>query len=264
MSFPCKNTRILQYLIYLSLVPAWIIAQTPNTTTPAVPSSPPIPSIVLNGPIVDAYQTPFLYVYGTVSPNDYENKEIEKTTLDVIDKWKTIRSRVVPVKKDTEVTDNDIKNYNLILYGNERCNKILQKIAKDLSIRFRDQELVVGNHIYKNYDEGAIFIQPNPLNPAKYVLVYGALTFHGFWGMNSIRASETDYLVFNQNTRERVSQPAEPPLESGYFDKTDPTHWKVKPQPVVKPAPKTSTPAEETSYQPAVKTGIKSKSRTWN
>ena len=201
----------------------------------------------LNGPIVDAYQRPFLYVYGTMSPNDYENNEIARTTKDVVDKWKTLRNRVVPVKKDIEVTEEDIQNYHLILYGNERSNKIIKQIGKDLPIRFNNEAIVVGDRKYSAYDNGAIFVAPNPLNRNKYVVIYGALTYHGFPYINAVKASDTDYIIFNRFTKDtRVDFKPNPPLEEGYFDKSDPYHWKVKP--AIKTA---SGIAEETSYQPA-------------
>ena len=209
----------------------------------------------LNGPIVDAYQAPFLYVYGTGSPNQYENDVIAKTTQDVVDKWKLLRERIVPIKKDVQVTDEDVKNFNLILYGNERSNKFWQKIAKDLPIRITDEAIIVGDRKYSTYDEGAIFVAPNPLNPNKYVLIYGALTYHGFPHMNAVQASATDFVIFNTATKNiRLGEPPSSPLEEGYFDKTNPLRWKVKPLP--------KTPVriiEETSYQPvqSLKTPVK-------
>lgn len=202
----------------------------------------------LNGRIIDAYQTPFLYVYGTISPNPFENDVIQKTTKDVVEKWKILRQRDVPIKRDVDVTEDDIKNYNLLLYGNEHSNKILQKIGKDLPIRITDEAIIVGERKYTVWDEGAIFIAPNPLNPNKYVVVYGALTYHGFPHINSVKASDSDFVIFNSNTKAiQWGQPPAPPLEEGYFDKTDPMHWKVTPLPKPTPSPRLNP---ETSYQP--------------
>ena len=195
--------------------------------------------------LVNAYQQPFLYVYGTISPNNYENNVIEKTTLDVINKWKIMRNRIVPVKKDVDVTQDDIQKFNLILYGNEHSNKIMKEIGKDMPIRITNDAIIVGDHKYTNWDEGAIFYAPNPLNPKKYVVIYGALTYHGFPHINSVNASDQDYVIFNNMTKFRIDQPIGTPLEQGYFDKSDPLHWKVKPTP--KPPIHI---VEETSFQP--------------
>jgi outer membrane protein OmpA-like peptidoglycan-associated protein len=202
----------------------------------------------LNGRIIDAYQTPFLYVYGTISPNPFENDVLRKTTQDVVDKWKILRGEVVPIKKDVDVTDEDIQKYNLLIYGNEHSNKILQRIAKDLPIRITDEAIIVGERKYTSWEEGAIFIAPNPLNPNKYVVVYGALSYHGFPHINAVKADFTDFVIFNSNTKAIQFTPPSPPLEEGFFDKTDPMHWKVTPLP--KPPARVNV---ETSYEPITK-----------
>ncbi len=199
----------------------------------------------LNGRIIDAYQTPFLYVYGSISPNPFENEVLQKTTQDVVDKWKVLRGEVVPIKKDVDVTDEDIQKYNLLLYGNEHSNKILQRIGKDLPIRITDEAIIVGERKYISWDEGAIFIAPNPLSPNRYVVVYGALSYHGFPHINAVKADFTDFVIFNSNTKAVKFERPSPPLEEGFFDKTDPMHWKVIPLP--KPPARINV---ETSYEP--------------
>jgi hypothetical protein len=233
--------RMLLITLTLLVFASLCHAQQPSTSTAVVPT------IRLTGPIVDAYQMPFLYVYGTISPNNYENGEIERTAREVVEKWKVLRNRDVPIKKDVDVTPQDIQQYHLVLYGNENNNKIIKQVAEQMPIRFKDNEVVVGDRSYKGYDVGAIFVHPNPLNPNKYVLVYGAVTFHGISEINAVKASETDFVIFNEQTKIRSAGMNAGPLETGYFDKTDPLNWKVVPLP--KPTPPVKV-VEETSYQP--------------
>lgn len=198
----------------------------------------------LNGPIVDAYQQPFLYVYGTISPNPFENDVIRRTAVGVVDKWKLLRNRIVPIKKDTEVTPEDIQRYHLIIYGNERSNKILREIGPQLPIRITEEAIIVGDRKYTHYEHGAIFIAPNPLNPNRYVLIYGALNHHGFPNINAVRASDTDFVIFSSENKMQIGSRPMPPLEEGYFDKSDPFNWRVI------PLPQSLSIAEETPYQP--------------
>ena len=236
-----QSNRILLVSVFLIVFSSLCCAQQPSSSTAIVPV------VHLNGPIVDAYQMPFLYVYGSISPNNYENGEIERTVKEVVEKWKVLRNRDVPFKKDVDVTPQDIQQYHLVLYGNENNNKILKQVAEQMPIRFKENEVVVGDRSYKGYDAGAIFVHPNPLNPNKYVLVYGAATFHGIAEINAVKASETDFVIFNEQSKMRSAGMNEGPLETGYFDKTDPLKWKVIPQP--KPTPPVKV-VEETSYQP--------------
>ncbi len=252
-----RNNLYLTVLLTMTLLGMAGIAAAQTTQTVPAASTTPAPAAPparyqLTGPIVDTYQSPFLYVYGSISPNPFENNVIEKTVRDVVDRWKLLRNRVVPSKKDVDVTEADIQKYHLILYGNEHSNKILKEIGSQMPIRFTDETMIVGDRVYKDYQYGAIFVHPNPLNPAKYVLVYGAISYHGFPDINAVKASDTDFVVFNEKSKMMIYNMSAAPVEAGYFDKTDPLHWKVKPS----PAPKASI-QEETSYQPLQKTAPK-------
>lgn len=241
-----------------------VSAQNPPTSTPTpvetATLAPAQQTVYLMGPIVDAYQAPFLYVYGASGPNNYENTMIERYVQDVVDKWKLLRNRTVPVKKDVDVTEKDIQAYHLILYGNEENNLLLKKIADKMPIRFKTNEVIVGDVSYKGYDVGAIFVHPNPLNPKRYVLVYGTANYDYLKGVNAVPASDYDYVIFNDKSKVNpLKGNAQPPLETGYFDKSSPLLWKVKPHP--KKALEPVLPAE-TSYNPAAKPSVKIKSKT--
>ena len=81
----------------------------------------------LQGPIYDAFQTPFLVVTpsGTSSNikidqwADFEIKHLVK-------RWRELFRGNIRIKKDSEVTEADIKQYNLILWGSPESNSIMK------------------------------------------------------------------------------------------------------------------------------------------
>lgn len=185
---------------------------------------------ILRGPIVDAFQSPFLYVIGTISPDPVENRVIENTVRIVEAFWRRRDNRTVEVKKDIDITEEDIKTKNLLLYGNPRSNKILKEIYKQLPILIEENAIIAGNKKYTGEDVGVIMIHPNPLNPEKYVVVYAGLTYKGIKNINQVPASGTDYVIFNEKSK--WHKYGRPVLEQGFFDKSDPIRWKyIPPQP---------------------------------
>ena len=65
-----------------------------------------------------------------------------------------------PLKPAAKVTSGDIESANLILFGTPETNAVLKRIAPGLP-----SELLRGD---------AIFVYPNPENPARYVVVWTA------------------------------------------------------------------------------------------
>lgn len=91
-------------------------------------------------------------------------------------------------KADTEVTADDHANYNLFLYGGPEINKVTAGIADRLPIQFGNGTFTVGQTVYDQPTHCVGFLHPNPLNPQKYVIVYGfndaaAFAKGGFFGM---------------------------------------------------------------------------------
>ena len=77
-------------------------------------------------------------------------------------------------------------------------------------------------------DVGAIFVCPNPLSPKNLLVIYGTVSPEALDNMNSIYHGPTDYIVFNNATRQFSKLPdADRYLLLGAFDKSDPTHWRV-------------------------------------
>jgi hypothetical protein len=110
----------------------------------------------LQGPIGDAFNARFLAVYGE------GDKELAIAELDAIRNppGPLDIQGDFPMKPAAKVTRGDIESANLILFGTPETNAVLQRIAPGLP-----SELL---------RERAIFIYPNPENPARTVVVWGA------------------------------------------------------------------------------------------
>ena len=214
---------------------------TKTTTVKIEPVKPLIPGIM------DTFQSPFLYVYGTQSKDYRENRIVKRTVEDVIKFWKIGRDREEQYKADTEVTWADMTTYHLLLYGSPSSNKIIAQIYKQLPILIDPPAVVAGNMRFTNDGVGVIMIHPNPIYPKKYIVVYWGSDVKATRWINSVPYGKTDYVIFDERSflLPKTEQAEPPVLEKGMFDKTDPLHWKYIP-----PAIEITPPIKvETSFE---------------
>ena len=135
-----------------------------------------------------------------------------------VDHWRKQFRGDAPVKNDTEITDDDIKNSNLILWGDPMSNAVLAKIADKLPIKWTDEGVTVGD---KTYDAGThvpVLIYPNPLNPKKYVVLNSGFTFREYDYLNNARQVPKlpDYAVIDITTPPNSRYPGKV-VRAGFF-----------------------------------------------
>jgi hypothetical protein len=174
-----------------------------------------------------------LIVYGTQNPDPSGTDTDMRTAYRIRDLIEDVIGSEIEVKADTEVTEADIQEYNLMLYGGPVANSIMAEINDDLPIQFafRGGEwcIVAGERMITGEDTGVIMACPNPLNPDNYVLIYAGVTRIGTTNANNVHHGPTDYVIFNRDSWEKrlEGEPA-PALMEGFFDKSDPYHWAME------------------------------------
>ncbi|MCH9655168.1 MAG: prolyl oligopeptidase family serine peptidase [Planctomycetes bacterium] len=133
----------------------------------------------LQGPIDDAFTLPFVCVKGTGKAWNNELHEWSQSVLALFekefDKW--LRAKV-PVINDHEVSDKIIADKNLILFGDPGSNSLIAKIVEDLPIQWAKDQITVNGKNYETQNHGVVLIYPNPLNPARYVVINSGHTMH--------------------------------------------------------------------------------------
>ncbi len=140
----------------------------------------------LQGPIDDAFMDSFVMVRPTgptLNPaaSQWAKVELAEATFH----WRRYFRGAPRVKDDSAITDDDIKNSNLVLWGDPSSNKLLARIADQLPIKWNAKEIRVGNQIYDSTKHVPAFIFPNPLNPMRYVVINSGFTFPQFAGASN-------------------------------------------------------------------------------
>lgn len=168
----------------------------------------------LQGPIDDAFMDSFLMVRPTGKPmNDAIGKWTEGEMKHAVTHWRQQFRGDAPVKDDKDVNDDDIKNNNLILWGDPKSNAILAKIADKLPLKeFGDTTVTA-------------LIYPNPLNPKKYVVLNSGFTYREYDYLNNARQVPKlpDYAVIDVTTPANSRFPGKI-TRAGFFDE----QWKLQ------------------------------------
>jgi pimeloyl-ACP methyl ester carboxylesterase len=179
----------------------------------------------LQGPIDDAFLDSFLMVRPTGKPlNDKVGTWADKEMAHAVDHWRKQFRGEAPVKSDDAVTEADIKEHNLVLWGDPQSNKVLARIADKLPIRWDSQGVVLGSHTYDAGHHVPLLIYPNPLNPKRYVVLNSGFTFREYDYLNNARQVPKlpDYAVIDVNVPVSSRFPGGV-VTAGFFDE----QWKL-------------------------------------
>jgi len=168
------------------------------------------------GPIDDAFLDSFLFVRPTGAPlNDTVGKWADNALKHAQTRWHNQMRGDAPIKDDTDITEADIENNNLILWGDPKSNAILAKIANKLPLMDKFGETTV-----------PVLIYPNPMNPKKYVVLNSGFTYREYDDLNNARQVPKlpDYAIIDVTTKPNSRYPGKI-TRAGFFDEA----WKLQP-----------------------------------
>jgi hypothetical protein len=179
------------------------------------------------GPIDDAFTSGFVCVVGTGMPwheatGRYANAEVERFRRE----WDKYMRGDLVVKKDTEVTPDDLRDRNLILFGDPSSNTIIKEVLSALPLTWDKTEI---KFVGKSYDASThipALIYPNPIDGKGYVVLNSGHTFHAaeFNGTNAqLYPRLGDFAILKPTPTEKNPNAAEV-VTAGLFDE----EWKVQ------------------------------------
>ena len=173
----------------------------------------------LQGPIDDAFMDRFLMVKPTGKPlNEKVGQWAAGEMAHAVDHWRKQFRGDAPVKTDTEVTKDDIESGSLVLWGDPSSNAILAKIADKLPVKWTADGITLGDKTYPAGTHVPVLIYPNPLNPAKYVVLNSGFTFREYDYLNNARQVPKlpDYAVLDVTTPPNSRYPGKV-VRAGFF-----------------------------------------------
>jgi len=141
------------------------------------------------GPIDDAFTGPFVCVAGTGKPHHEgigrgATAQLERFRAE----WDRFMRGTLIVKKDTEINGTDLRDYNLILFGDPASNSQIARVLPKLPIQWTREKLIAAGQEFSSESHFPVLIYPSPDNPARYIVLNSGHTFHeaDFKGTNAL------------------------------------------------------------------------------
>ena len=182
----------------------------------------------LQGPIDDVFLEPFLVVTPSgICASPAVQKWVEAEIPHFHARWRQVFRGELRMKKDSEVTAEDIGKYHLILWGDEKSNRLIAKVIGKLPFKWTSKELSFAGKAYDAATHVPLAIYPSPLNAGKYVVLNSGPTFREASDRtNSLQNPKLPDWAIIDITTPPDGKTAGKVEAAGFFDE----HWQVKPQ----------------------------------
>lgn len=142
----------------------------------------------LQGPIDDAFLDSFLFVRPTGTPlNAAVGTWATNEMAHAIEHWRRQYRGDVRIVDDTAVTESDLANNHVVLWGDPRSNALIGRIAGKLGVRWDEHGVHTPDANFPPDQFVAVEIYPNPLNPDRYVVLNSGFTFREYDYLNNAR-----------------------------------------------------------------------------
>jgi hypothetical protein len=181
----------------------------------------------LQGPIDDAFSAPFLCVRGTGTPwnadvNDWASASLRRLEYE----WARYMRGELPIKNDTDVSEADVRDKNLILFGDPGSNSWIARSLPQLPVTWTRESVSFHGEKYLAVDHSPVFICASPLAANRYVVINSGHTFHEkeFAAFNYLLFPRLgDWAITKVLPGSELWQPTSPVfpedvIRAGYFD----------------------------------------------
>ena len=123
-----------------------------------------------------------LYVPGTSHQIEANRSLITVFREQVADNMTEVLPEIRP---DAEISEQDMKDRDLVIFGGIEENSLLAKLAEDgkLPVEFGKGSFRFQGRTYAKPDDGVAFAVPNPWNPRRMLYIYSANTRLQLWQM---------------------------------------------------------------------------------
>ena len=179
----------------------------------------------LQGPIDDAFMDSFIFVRPTGQAATGTAKWVDAEMNRAIREWRKQFRGDAQVRDDSSITDKEIAESNLVLWGDPGSNKLLARIADKLPIAWSAENVTLGTRRFASSTHVPVMIYPNPLNPKRYVVLNSGFTFREFDYLNNARQVPKlpDFAIVDTTTPPNDRWPGKI-VEAGFFGEK----WELK------------------------------------
>jgi hypothetical protein len=130
---------------------------------------------------VDAFERQLdaaLIVYGTLAEAEAQQEAAGILQRKLAARWANI---TIPIKKDRDVSEDDLKSMHLVLIGRPGTNQVAAQFAKALPVRFGPASFQVKGQWYAHPRTALVVASPNPQARDRSVVLLSGLSAEGTW-----------------------------------------------------------------------------------
>ena len=181
----------------------------------------------MSGPIDDAFMDPFVFVRPTGQPlNPKVGAWAAAELAHATKMWRDIFRGELVVKDDTAVTDDDIANKHLILWGDASSNAVIARVLASgkVPLAWNAQQLTFRGQSYDAANHAPVLVFPNPLSTQqRYIVLNSGIDFRDeAYGTNALQVPKLpDYAIIDLREAPGPRWPGKI-ATAGFFDEA----WK--------------------------------------
>ncbi|MDF1862305.1 MAG: prolyl oligopeptidase family serine peptidase [Verrucomicrobiales bacterium] len=183
----------------------------------------------LQGPIDDAFTDSFVMVSPDAEGANPSVSQWTKTEqAHAIAHWRKQFRGDARVKNAKDISDEDILQHHLVLWGTPDSNSMIGKLISDLPVNWTNEKITIGAQSFNAAHHTLAFIYPNPRNPERYVVLNSGFTYREYDYLNNARQTSKlpDWAVIDLREPPSSRYPGKI-VAAGFFDE----NWQIKKNP---------------------------------
>ncbi len=119
-----------------------------------------------------------LIIYGTLKDVHANAEAARKLQKGIASRWSNV---TVPIKSDTDATDDDWKSHHVLLVGRPDTNAAAFRASKNLPVTFGPGSFSLEGETYAHAGTAVIAAGENPLSPRFEVVLFAGLGAEAIW-----------------------------------------------------------------------------------
>ena len=182
---------------------------------------------IRGGPIDEAFMPGVKVELLVVLPskparNESVQRWVEFESRHFVERWRALFRGDLRVKRDVDVTEADLSDYNLVLWGDPQSNSVIAKMLPTLPLKW-DKVLQVGDRSFDAANHVPVMVRP--VGNVRYIVLNSGPTFReGHDRTNSQQTPKLpDWAIIGLDKDPDAFAPGEIKA-AGFFDE----NWKVK------------------------------------
>lgn len=169
-----------------------IVLRAGDYTPGPLRKSPALPGLAL-----DVCRTPFAIVRGTISSDPRMNRFVQMRAEDSRKNWRQWQNVDPRYFLDTEITEEQMARYSLLLFGGPEDNLVTRKLIAQLPLAISSNSVTIAGNVFPATHAAINIVYPNPRNPDRYVQVFAGTSADGMFFTGEL-PGEFDFVVADE------------------------------------------------------------------